>query len=38
MVHQVSALVKARLGPDGVNVRHATGEAAGQEVSTSTLT
>ena len=32
MVHQVSALVKARLGPDGVNVRHATGEAAGQEV------
>lgn len=32
MVHRVSALVKAGLAPDGVNVRHATGAAAGQEV------
>ena len=32
MVHRVSALVKTALGPDGVNIMHATGEAAGQEV------
>ncbi|MEU8124676.1 HIT domain-containing protein [Spirillospora sp. NPDC049024] len=32
MVHRVAALVKAALAPDGVNVTHSTGEAAGQEV------
>jgi histidine triad (HIT) family protein len=32
IVHRVSALVKAALAPDGVNIRHSTGEAAGQEV------
>ncbi|GLZ11202.1 hypothetical protein Acsp04_14370 [Actinomadura sp. NBRC 104425] len=32
MVHRVAALVKAALAPDGVNVVHSTGEAAGQEV------
>jgi histidine triad (HIT) family protein len=32
MVHRVCALMKTTLGPDGVNIRHATGEAAGQEV------
>ncbi|KAB8190651.1 HIT domain-containing protein [Nonomuraea phyllanthi] len=32
MVHRVAALLKAALDPDGVNVRHATGEAAGQDV------
>ena len=32
MVRRVSALVKTALGVDGVNVTHATGEAAGQEV------
>jgi histidine triad (HIT) family protein len=32
MVHRVSALVKAALRPDGVNIRHSTGKAAGQEV------
>jgi histidine triad (HIT) family protein len=32
MVHRVAAMVKAALAPDGVNVTHATGEAALQEV------
>ncbi len=32
MAHRVAALVKATLAPDGVNVTHSTGEAAGQEV------
>jgi histidine triad (HIT) family protein len=32
MVHRVCALVKTALAPDGVNVVHATGEAAWQEV------
>ncbi|WP_218576961.1 HIT family protein [Phytohabitans rumicis] len=32
MVHRVAALLRAALAPDGVNVTHSTGEAAGQEV------
>ncbi|HUB38213.1 MAG TPA: HIT family protein [Streptosporangiaceae bacterium] len=32
LVRRVCALMKTSLGVDGVNVRHATGEAAGQEV------
>lgn len=32
MVHRVAALVTAALAPDGVNIVHSTGEAAGQEV------
>lgn len=32
MVHRVSALVRAALTPEGVNVVHSTGEAAWQEV------
>jgi len=31
MVHRVAALLKAALAPDGVNVNHSTGEAAGQD-------
>lgn len=31
-VHRVCALVKTALGPDGVNVRHSSGQAAGQDV------
>ena len=32
MTHRVAALLRAALAPDGVNVLHSTGEAAGQEV------
>jgi histidine triad (HIT) family protein len=32
MVHRVAGLVRAALGPDGVNINHSTGEAAGQDV------
>ncbi|ACU72544.1 histidine triad (HIT) protein [Catenulispora acidiphila DSM 44928] len=32
MAHRVAALLNATLAPDGVNVKHNTGEAAGQDV------
>ncbi|MGP3963141.1 HIT family protein [Nonomuraea sp. 3N208] len=32
MVHRVTALLKTALAPEGVNVKHNTGEAAGQDV------
>ncbi|MFI7704625.1 HIT family protein [Nonomuraea sp. NPDC049480] len=32
MVHRVAALLKTALAPEGVNVKHNTGEAAGQDV------
>ncbi|WP_344939961.1 HIT family protein [Sphaerisporangium flaviroseum] len=32
MVHRVAALLKATLAPEGVNVKHNTGQAAGQDV------
>ncbi|MER7500527.1 HIT family protein [Nonomuraea pusilla] len=32
MVYRVAALLKATLAPEGVNVKHNTGEAAGQDV------
>ncbi len=32
MVHRVAAVLRAALAPDGVNVIHSTGAAAGQEV------
>lgn len=32
MVHRVAALLRAALAPDGLNVNHSTGEAAGQDV------
>ncbi|MFI6481608.1 HIT family protein [Nonomuraea sp. NPDC050663] len=32
MTHRVAALVRAALAPDGVNITHSTGEAAGQDV------
>lgn len=32
MVHRTSALLRAALEPDGVNIVHSTGEAAGQDV------
>ncbi|TYB49228.1 HIT family protein [Actinomadura chibensis] len=32
LVRRVAALLEARLGPDGLNVVHSSGEAAGQEV------
>lgn len=32
MVHRVAALLKTALAPEGVNVTHSTGEAAGQDV------
>jgi histidine triad (HIT) family protein len=32
MVHRVCALVRTALRPDGLNIRHGTGEAAGQDV------
>ncbi|AQZ62702.1 Histidine triad (HIT) nucleotide-binding protein, similarity with At5g48545 and yeast YDL125C (HNT1) [[Actinomadura] parvosata subsp. kistnae] len=32
MVHRVAALLKAALAPEGLNVRHNTGRAAGQDV------
>jgi histidine triad (HIT) family protein len=32
MVHRVAALLKTVLAPEGVNVTHSTGEAAGQDV------
>lgn len=38
LAHRVCALLKTALAPDGVNIRHSTGQAAGQECSTSTLT
>ncbi|MFB4271392.1 HIT family protein [Nonomuraea sp. GTA35] len=32
MVHRVAAVLKTTLAPEGVNVKHNTGEAAGQDV------
>ncbi|MEV0388221.1 HIT family protein [Nonomuraea sp. NPDC050643] len=32
MVHRVAALLKTAVAPDGVNVKHNAGEAAGQDV------
>lgn len=32
LVHSVCALLKTALGPDGLSIRHSTGEAAGQDV------
>ena len=32
MVHRVAALLKSALAPDGMNVKHNTGPAAGQDV------
>ncbi|MEO3808227.1 HIT family protein [Sphaerisporangium sp. B11E5] len=32
MVRRVAALLRTTLAPDGVNVKHSTGEAAGQDV------
>ena len=32
MVHRVATLLRAALGPDGMNINNSTGEAAGQDV------